>query len=218
MQQETLELILALILGKDPAPFSGLQILPPNNSVFAFFKGCSLSETLIPILLQNATGLLLPSTLQREVSSCFTESQRALHQLEDGEFLHSVTTASLPRTDTKLRHGLTFFLAYTWWNGLSMHVTGWCHHGHFPWVRMFAMWKHFVYWWFVSQYWGTLENRLLFGPMGLTIHFIPIPQWNKLQEVQLCLESDQTQGAEVSLRLWDSQWAHGRGVPLKGCD
>lgn len=117
MQQDTLELMLALILGKEPAPFSGLQILLANNRVFAFFKSFFLSENLLPILLQNATGLLLPSTSQREVSSRFNESRKALHQLEGSEFLHSVTTASLPRPDTKSRDEITVFLAYTGWNG-----------------------------------------------------------------------------------------------------
>lgn len=92
-----------------------------------------------------------------------------------------------------------------------MHVTGWCRHGHVPWVRMLAVWKHFVYWWFVSQYLGTLGNRLFFWPIGLTIHFIPTSQWNKLQEVQLSLESDPDSRSRsfIDTEILSGMWAQG---------
>lgn len=54
-------------------------------------------------------------------------------------------------------------------------------------------------------------ERLYFGSMGLIIHFIPISQWMKPQEVQCPLSQTQTQGAEVPPRLLVQRgtWAQG---------
>lgn len=86
---------------------------------------------------------------------------------------------------------------------------------------MFSVLNHFVYWWFVSRYLGTLGKRLYFGSMGLIIHFIPISQWTKPQEVQCPLIQTQTQGAEIPPRLLVQRgaWAQGssEGLWLGAC-
>lgn len=105
-------------LGKEPAPFSGLQMVLSNERGFAFFKGPFLSETLCHLLL-------LPSTLQRKLGSSFNESQLDLQQLEKCELCLTLG-ALLPSPDLTLTQGWynSFFLHLV--KGLPLCGTGWC--------------------------------------------------------------------------------------------